>query len=64
MAASDNYETAWCFFIDNSHHPIKYRNIKTRDNFIRFVQSTWPAVHYINWYNKKTKAYQGRTWLQ
>lgn len=64
MPASDNYETAICFFINNSQTPLKYRGINNRATFERFVQNKWPAVHYINWYNKKTKAYQGRTWLQ
>lgn len=61
----EKYETAICFFLkDENKLPLKYRNIKNRANFERFIQSRWPGVHYINWYNKESKAYQGRTWLQ
>lgn len=64
MSALSNYENAICFFINNSRPPLKYRTIKNRSSFERFIQNKWPEVHYINWYNKQTKAYQGRTWLQ
>lgn len=62
--SANNYETAICFFIENSQTPLKYRNIKSRKSFETWLQKAWPNAHYINYYNKTTKAYQGRTWLQ
>jgi hypothetical protein len=61
----ENYETAICFFNEQlGRTPLKYRNIKSRANFEKFVQNKWPGIKYINYYSKTTKAYQGRTWLQ
>lgn len=62
--SANNYETAICFFIEGQKMPLKYRNIKNRANFEKFIQQSWPAVHYINYYNKQTKAFAGRVWLQ
>lgn len=64
MAHENNYETAVCFFPNNERIPLKYRNIKSRGNFERFIKTKWPAVQYINWYNKATKVFQGRTYFQ
>lgn len=60
----NNYETAICFFINGEKKPLKYRNIKSRQSFEKFIVAMWPNVHYINYYNKATKVYQGRTYLQ
>lgn len=62
--SANNYETAICFFINGEKTPLKYRNIKSRQSFERFIQTKWPAVNYINYYNKTTKAFAGRVWLQ
>jgi hypothetical protein len=62
--SANNYETAICFFINGEKTPLKYRNILNRANFIKFVQKSWPEVQYINFYNKKSKAFAGREWLQ
>jgi hypothetical protein len=65
MSQANNYETAICFFIPALNKtPLKYRNIKSRASLERFIQNKWPEVQYINYYNKVTKAFQGRTWLQ
>jgi hypothetical protein len=57
------YQTAICFF----HHsegksPLKYRNIRNRDNFLKFI--SMKGVLYCNFYDKATKQYIDRVWLQ
>lgn len=62
--SANSYETAIIFLIDKPGEPLKYRNIKSRKSFETWLQKAWPNAHYINYYNKTTKAYQGRTWIQ
>ena len=55
------YYTAIVFFQDRTKTPMKYRNIKSKANFETFIKTKRPW--YINYYDKKTKAYDGRVYL-
>lgn len=57
-----NYLTAICFFhMDENKPPWKYRNIRNRDNFMKFIAQH--GVMYVNFYSKETKAFVGREWV-
>lgn len=55
------YLTAICFYKFNAQPPLKYRNIKYRDRFEAFIKPK--GVWYVNYYDKKTKAFVDRQYL-
>jgi hypothetical protein len=55
------YLTAICFYKFNSQPPLKYRNIKNIDKFEAFIIQR--GVWYVNYYDKKTKAFIERKYL-
>ena len=56
------YYTAIIFFEDHKEiTPKKYRNINRVENFIDFARKV--GGHYVNLYEKKTKRFYCRVWL-
>ena len=58
------YYTAIIFFDKKENKdPYKYRNINTKhvDNFLVFARKV--GGHYVNLYEKKTKRFYCRVWL-
>ena len=56
------YYTAIIFFEDHKEiTPKKYRNIKRVENFIDFARKV--GGHYVNLYEKKTRKFYCRVWL-
>ena len=55
------YLTAICFYKFNAQPPLKYRNIQNRAKFEDFIKQF--NVWYINYYDKKTKAFVERKYL-
>ena len=55
------YLTAICFYKFNAKPPLKYRNIKNKAAFEAFIKKS--DVWYVNYYDKKTKAYIERIYL-
>ena len=58
-----NYYTAICFFhFSENKQPWKYRNIKNKENFIKFAAKH--GVLYVNFYSKNTREFAGREWIR
>lgn len=43
---------------------LKYRKINNRERFIKFITNKHPDIWYINWYDKQSKNYIERTYIQ
>ena len=55
--------TAICFFhVREQKQPLKYRNIVNKEKFCSWIATK--GVIYVNWYDKETKQYDGRQWIQ
>ena len=54
-------ETAIVFFKPGTKRPRKYRNIASRLKFGQFCAGI--GAWYINWYDKESAKFEGRTWL-
>jgi hypothetical protein len=58
------YYTAIVFFKGNlKKTPLKYRNINNLEKFMSFVRDKWTDAIYYNLYDKKTKEFVRRQWL-
>lgn len=56
------YYTAIIFFPElEKKDPYKYRNITQVDNFMKFAKKI--GGHYVNLYEKKTRKFYCRVWL-
>lgn len=55
--------TAIAFFPKGiANDPCKYRNISNPENFVKFAKKSGFA--YINWYDKETRKFEKREYLQ
>lgn len=55
------YFTAIVFFKPGTKKPRKYHNIHNISNFAQFCIKS--GAWYINWYDKKSREFERRTWL-
>jgi hypothetical protein len=56
--------TAIVFFEkDKKIDPYKYRNIDNFIHFENFLKKTYNNLHYVNYYDKETKLYHSRNYL-
>lgn len=61
---NNKYYTAIVFFSPFTKKlPFKYRNIRDENNFVNFCKRKLPGSIYFNLYDKNTKYFVKRIWI-